>query len=261
MPQGMSVIWKPSHCPRCGHPIRARDNVPVLGWLMLQGKCRDCGEPISPRYAIVEAVMGATFFVLAYVELFSGGANLPGGPLSNLTGALNVVLYPQWGMIIVYACHCLLFCVLMCVVLCNRDKKSVPTTLMILGFLAAFLLVPYYSRLDLTIPFSNHPAGAFIYCALGGIIGAILGSLASRLDCQSKNDCGKYFSLNLLSGSTLAGLLLGWQVVFAMCVVLLVAAVSRLRNKGMCSPLVVDAIFCATFFQLLVWEKLNQAIL
>jgi leader peptidase (prepilin peptidase)/N-methyltransferase len=49
MPRGMSVVWKPSHCPRCGHAIRARDNVPVLGWLLLGGRCRDCREPISPR--------------------------------------------------------------------------------------------------------------------------------------------------------------------------------------------------------------------
>ena len=95
LPRGMSVVWKPSHCPRCQHPIRARDNVPVLGWLLLRGKCRDCGEPIAPRYAIVEAIMGLAFFVLAYVELFTGGANLPGGPISRQSGALNVVESPM----------------------------------------------------------------------------------------------------------------------------------------------------------------------
>ncbi len=112
MPRGISIVWKPSHCPQCGHPIRARDNVPVLSWLVLRGRCRDCGEPISPRYAIVEAVMGATFFVLAYVELFSGGANLPGGPLTELTGAASVVWNPQWEIIGAYASHCLLFSLL-----------------------------------------------------------------------------------------------------------------------------------------------------
>ena len=43
-PRGMSVVWKPSHCPKCGHDIRARDNLPVLGWLLLRGRCRDCGS-------------------------------------------------------------------------------------------------------------------------------------------------------------------------------------------------------------------------
>ncbi len=56
LPRGESLSSPPSACPKCGHAIRARDNVPVLGWLLLRGKCRDCGEPISPRYPIVEAV-------------------------------------------------------------------------------------------------------------------------------------------------------------------------------------------------------------
>jgi len=97
MPRGISVVWKPSHCPKCQHAIRARDNVPVLGWLILRGKCRDCGEPISPRYAIVELVMGLVFFILAYVELFSGGAN------SNRNGAAQIVWEPQWQAISVDA--------------------------------------------------------------------------------------------------------------------------------------------------------------
>lgn len=121
MPRGMSIIWKPSHCPHCNHPIRARDNVPVLGWLMLRGKCRDCGSPISPRYAIVEAVMGGAFFVLAYVELFSGGAILPGGPISEATGAMNTVWNPQWLAIAVYVFHCVLASVLMTLSLLRLD--------------------------------------------------------------------------------------------------------------------------------------------
>jgi leader peptidase (prepilin peptidase) / N-methyltransferase len=65
VPRGESVMRPPSACPRCGHRIRARDNVPVLGWLLLRGKCRDCGEPISPRYPLVEALCGLLFAVMA----------------------------------------------------------------------------------------------------------------------------------------------------------------------------------------------------
>lgn len=56
VPEGMSLISPPSHCPKCGHPIRIHDNIPVLGWILLRGKCRDCREPISLRYPIVEAI-------------------------------------------------------------------------------------------------------------------------------------------------------------------------------------------------------------
>ena len=66
VPRGESVVSPPSACPRCGHQIRNRDNVPVLGWLLLRGRCRDCGEPISPRYPSVELCCGALFGVMAW---------------------------------------------------------------------------------------------------------------------------------------------------------------------------------------------------
>lgn len=66
VPAGISVVRPPSACPKCGHPIRPRDNVPVVSWLLLRGRCRDCGEPISPRYPLVETVTAALFFAVPY---------------------------------------------------------------------------------------------------------------------------------------------------------------------------------------------------
>ena len=54
LPQGVSIVTPPSACPHCGSQIRARDNVPVLSWLLLRGRCRDCREPISWRYPALE---------------------------------------------------------------------------------------------------------------------------------------------------------------------------------------------------------------
>src|SRR5687768_16865741 len=51
----------PSHCPKCDKPLKWYDNLPVIGWIKLGGKCRYCREPISPRYPIVEAITGAIF--------------------------------------------------------------------------------------------------------------------------------------------------------------------------------------------------------
>jgi leader peptidase (prepilin peptidase)/N-methyltransferase len=56
LPRGESLVHPPSACPACGTPIKPYDNVPVLGWLWLHGKCRACKAPISPKYPIVEAV-------------------------------------------------------------------------------------------------------------------------------------------------------------------------------------------------------------
>jgi len=61
-----------SACPACGHAIGALDNVPVLSWLALRGRCRACGAPISPRYPIVELAAGA--LALAAVWQFGPGA-------------------------------------------------------------------------------------------------------------------------------------------------------------------------------------------
>ena len=61
LPRHESLVRPGSHCPHCGHAVRPYDNVPVLSWLILRGRCRDCGEPISARYPLVELLTGALF--------------------------------------------------------------------------------------------------------------------------------------------------------------------------------------------------------
>ncbi|WP_223691863.1 prepilin peptidase [Leifsonia poae] len=65
VPAGLSIVSPPSACPGCGGRIRPYDNIPVLSWLILRGRCRDCGEPISARYPVVEAVTGVFFVAVA----------------------------------------------------------------------------------------------------------------------------------------------------------------------------------------------------
>jgi leader peptidase (prepilin peptidase)/N-methyltransferase len=61
IPAGESIIRPASHCPKCGKPIAPYDNVPVLSWLVLRGRCRNCKAPISAMYPVVEFVSGALF--------------------------------------------------------------------------------------------------------------------------------------------------------------------------------------------------------
>ncbi len=63
LPRGQSLARPPSRCPRCGHGIRPWHNIPVLGWILLRGRCADCGLAISPRYPLVEAAGGGLFLV------------------------------------------------------------------------------------------------------------------------------------------------------------------------------------------------------
>ena len=63
-PEGRSIVRPGSSCPACGHAIRWHDNVPILGWALLRGRCRDCGTSIAPRYPLVELLMGVLFLVV-----------------------------------------------------------------------------------------------------------------------------------------------------------------------------------------------------
>ena len=65
IPAGESIVSPPSRCPRCGTRIRAYDNVPILSYLLLRGRCRECRTRISVRYPAVEALTGAGFVLVA----------------------------------------------------------------------------------------------------------------------------------------------------------------------------------------------------
>jgi leader peptidase (prepilin peptidase)/N-methyltransferase len=65
LPKGESVVRPRSRCPGCGTEIRARDNVPILSWLLLRGHCRDCGTRISARYPAVELLTALAFVAVA----------------------------------------------------------------------------------------------------------------------------------------------------------------------------------------------------
>lgn len=65
LPEGRSIVRPPSACPACGARIAWRDNIPVLSFALLRGRCRSCGEPIAWRYPIVEAATAALFVAAA----------------------------------------------------------------------------------------------------------------------------------------------------------------------------------------------------
>jgi leader peptidase (prepilin peptidase)/N-methyltransferase len=61
LPRGESLVRPASRCPQCGTPVKPYDNIPVLSWLLLRGRCRNCGATISARYPLVEALTAAAF--------------------------------------------------------------------------------------------------------------------------------------------------------------------------------------------------------
>jgi len=80
LPRGESIIFPGSHCPSCGTPIKWYDNIPLVSWLVLRGRCRACKASISPRYLVVEAATAAIFagLYLCYfvLDIRDGAGNI-----------------------------------------------------------------------------------------------------------------------------------------------------------------------------------------
>src|SRR3954451_16363100 len=69
LPRGESLVSPRSRCTHCGRPLGVRDNVPLLSWLLLRGRCRSCGTAIAPRYPLVEAATALLMALVAVVHL------------------------------------------------------------------------------------------------------------------------------------------------------------------------------------------------
>lgn len=91
VPRRESIVRPRSSCPGCGHEIRARDNVPVLSWLLLRGRCRDCSGPISARYPLVELLTGVVFAATTAFSVF-GSLGFTALPAFLFFGAVAVAL-------------------------------------------------------------------------------------------------------------------------------------------------------------------------
>jgi len=92
VPAGLSVVAPASACPVCGHAIRRRDNVPVLSWVLLRARCRDCGTGISARYPIVEALTGVAF-VLVVLRFAPAIAGAGAGSRESIAAVLVLIAF------------------------------------------------------------------------------------------------------------------------------------------------------------------------
>ena len=142
--------------PHCGKPIRPYDNIPVLSYLLLRGKCRGCGEPISIQYPIVELLTGAAFFVCAW----------------------------KWNFAPPTFVNTLLLCVAIILIFTDYHHRILPNVLTLPGLLAGILLSPFQDRLYYSDILSKI-ASSYIWPNdyqsvlpwVGAVIGAIVGAV------------------------------------------------------------------------------------
>jgi leader peptidase (prepilin peptidase)/N-methyltransferase len=123
LPRGLNLAYPGSFCPHCGHAIRLQDNIPILSWLNLRGRCRDCGWRISPRYLLVELTVASAFLVVLAAEHY-----LPAGMMGLRTRHVLHVRdgAPFWCM---YFLHVTLVTTLIGAILLRSDGNPVPATL------------------------------------------------------------------------------------------------------------------------------------
>jgi leader peptidase (prepilin peptidase)/N-methyltransferase len=112
IPQGASVVSPPSHCPACDYRIPFYDNIPLVSWLLLRGKCRSCSAPISPQYPLVELITALlTLFLFMrfgptfpFVVLFLFGAALVVITFIDLEHYIIPDVISLSGIVIGFAC-------------------------------------------------------------------------------------------------------------------------------------------------------------
>ena len=161
LPREESVVWPGSHCPHCGHHVRWHDNLPVLGWMILRGRCRDCGQPIARRYPLVEALTAGVWLSAGW----AAGLEVPNtvGLPAALTLSTGVVLAS----------------LLIPLVLIDIDHLWLPESLcragVILGWIATGLMVASTALPKSTL--LHH----LIAAAVGLLILEALSAMAERL--------------------------------------------------------------------------------
>ncbi len=137
LPRGESIVTPRSRCPSCEHPIAWYDNIPLVSWLLLRGKCRHCSVKISFRYFLVELLAGvlsiATFF---YFQ--------------------DLVLY--------FAYFCFLIAPLLAVIFIDLDHRIIPDSISLPGIVAG-VLVHYLTA------FPGEGSGALVDSGVGILVG------------------------------------------------------------------------------------------
>ena len=274
-PHGKTILGS-SRCPNCDNAIRWHDNVPMLGWFLVKGKCRDCGLPISFRYPTVEFVTGCLFFVLAMAELFSGGANLPGVVVDDWPGFVGLIAGRDvdWSLVRIYVLHVLLLSSLFCWGLIRVDQQAIPS-LQIWALWLVGLAVPvvwpavhplsltgqHVAASDLGFHWRGFQTSVFGLCAAGVLYlvwSALSRYVVPKMFAGAKPD--QDADTALLAGFGAIGLILGWQAVAS---ILFLTALSRgifamasFRSaKLKATPLLMDVLL-ASVIHLCFWSRL-----
>lgn len=189
LPAGESVVWPRSHCPRCRKRIAGYDNIPIVSYLLLKGRCRHCKQPISPRYLVVELITALSF----------------------------VALTIRFGLSYDYFFYVVLVCSLIVATFSDIRERIIPDEVSIGGMIVGFILSAIRGVNVSPLSFSFIPAlnsllgivagGGIIY-ASGYLFDLIYFKLLKRPPIQGETESMGFGDVKLLA---LIGAFLGWQ--------------------------------------------------
>lgn len=233
IPAGLSVVSKASHCPGCQQSIRGRDNLPLIGWLKLQGQCRNCQIEISSRYPTVELTIGLMFLLLYFVELISGGTNLPGRTPNGYAGVLWILFYTRWDLVALYAFHCFVFCALFSWAMIRRDGHRVPLKSVAITLTIAISCVLLQPPL-LPWAYSAKPTSTITYSLQVAATSMIVGAIAAvvlQVALMSTNKFWPTPQTFHFESWLLAGMALGWQAIVGVLLMLALWALLQMASR------------------------------
>lgn len=223
LPKEESLTKSNSHCMKCGTPILKRDLIPIVSWCMLRGKCRACGEPISPRYTVVESLNAIGWVLIAlHFDIVSSGRVAVHAILNCLVfSALVVVFFMDWDTQLI-STPVVIFIGLLAIpeYLYRPYNFGIMLPDMIIGLFAAsvpLLLIFLISKgkaMGLGDVYLMAAAGLFlgwhrVVAALfiGIIIGAVAGIIIKARGGSSQFAFGPWLSLGIL-----AAMIWGWDI-------------------------------------------------
>lgn len=187
VPARRSIVSPPSACPHCGSPVRGYDNIPIVSWFVLRGKCRDCHAPISVRYPLVE--LGTALLFLAVAVVF----------LPTFVPAASATLPPEYsvaGGILVLFAFLYLAAISVVLSLIDLDTHTLPNRIVLPSYLVAAILLGAAAVVD----------GRWSALATAGIGGGALLALYAILAFVRPGGMG----LGDVKLAGVLGLYLGW---------------------------------------------------
>ena len=289
MPAGMALSHPGSRCPVCETELSVRDNIPILGWLSLRGRCRYCQVSIPSRYPSIEFTVGLLFLAVLLVETSTGAANLPLRlPVAIYGGAMDAIFQQgHWDLLGYFLAHTFYLTITLAICMIGLDGHSTPRKLVRTGVLVALItgilwqelrpvhvvvpmpesLIQSWGRVWTLPQWTGDQIASIgittefsLVGLIDGIVGLVSGLLTGWLAARTVRDNSAIAS-TVKNVFVLAGVFCGWQMTWPILAIFLFAAclLKPFSAKAQQStlPLILFGICCVLLCD---WSRMLNGI-